>query len=57
MEHRIATLRLQHGGDAEAEVILDQLAQEPEMHRCFGRRHACKFFVARNPPGEERPGD
>jgi hypothetical protein len=55
VEQRIATLRLQHAG--EAEVILDQLAQEPEMHRRFGDHGACEFFVARTPHGDERPGD
>jgi len=32
-----------------AEVILDQLAQEPEMHRRLGDHGACEFFVARPP--------
>lgn len=57
VEQRIAALRLQHAGDAEAEVILDQLAQEPEMHRRFGHHYTYEFFVARKPTGDEGPGD
>lgn len=50
MEQRIATLRLQHAGDAQAAAILDQLAQEPEIHRRHGDHYAYEFFVARKPP-------
>ena len=50
MEQRIAALRQQHAGDAVAAAILDQLAQEPEMHRRHGGSYAYEFFVARKPP-------
>ena len=33
METRIAELRGKYAGDVEASAILDQLAEEPEMHR------------------------
>lgn len=47
MERRIEELRGQHAGDAEALGILDQLAQEPEMHRQHSDCYAYEFFVAR----------
>ncbi|MCP5150626.1 MAG: methyltransferase domain-containing protein [Ectothiorhodospiraceae bacterium] len=49
MEARIAELRAEHAGDAEALAILDQLAAEPEMHRRHGDFYAYEFFVARRP--------
>jgi hypothetical protein len=51
MEQRIAELRGLHAGDAEASVILDQLALEPELHRRHADFYAYEFFVARRPLG------
>ncbi len=50
MEHRIDELRLKYTNDAEALSILDQLAQEPELHRRFSEYYAYEFFVARRVP-------
>ena len=47
MEQRIAELRGRYAGDAEALGVLDQLAQEPEMHRRHSAYYAYEFFVAR----------
>jgi SAM-dependent methyltransferase len=52
MEARIAELRSQYAGDAEAVAILDQLAEEPEMHRRHADFYAYEFFVARRRSGE-----
>lgn len=49
MEARIAELRGRYASDAEASVILDQLAEEPEMHRRHSDVYAYEFFVARRP--------
>jgi SAM-dependent methyltransferase len=49
MGQRIAELRRELAGDAEALAILDQIAQEPEMHRRHGDCYAYEFFVARRP--------
>lgn len=49
MEQRLAELRVEQGGDAEALAILDQIAQEPEMHRRHGDCYAYELFVARRP--------
>jgi SAM-dependent methyltransferase len=49
MEQRIAELRGTYAGDDEARGILDQLAQEPEMHRRYSSYYAYEFFVARRP--------
>lgn len=49
MEARIAELRSNYSGDAEAREILDRLAQEPEMHRHHSDFYAYEFFVARRP--------
>jgi SAM-dependent methyltransferase len=49
MEARIAALRDQYAQDAEASAILDQLAEEPEMHRRYADFYAYEFFVARRP--------
>jgi SAM-dependent methyltransferase len=46
MEHRIERLRAKYAGDAEALDVLDQLAQEPEMHRRYSDYYAYEFFVA-----------
>ncbi|MDJ0761493.1 MAG: class I SAM-dependent methyltransferase [Myxococcota bacterium] len=45
MKRRIEALRGKYGGDAEALGILDQLAQEPEMHRKHSNYYAYEFFV------------
>lgn len=55
MVQRIAELRGLHAGDAEASAILDQLAQEPELHRRHAEFFAYEFFVARRPLGPAQP--
>jgi SAM-dependent methyltransferase len=47
MERRVEALRGKYAGDAEALGVLDQLAQEPEMHRRHSEYYAYEFFVAR----------
>lgn len=47
MEQRIRELRASCSGDSEAESVLDQLAQEPEMHRRYCEYYAYEFFVGR----------
>lgn len=49
MEERIAELRRTYAGDAEALGVLDQLADEPRMHRRHSDFYAYEFFVARRP--------
>jgi SAM-dependent methyltransferase len=49
MEMRLAALRVKYAGDSEAELVLNRLAQEPEMHRRHGDFYAYEFFVARRP--------
>ena len=49
MEERIEELRLQYAQDDEATVILNQLAEEPRLHRQYGSYYAYEFFVARHP--------
>ena len=49
METRIAELRCRYADDAEALAVLDQLAEEPEMHRRHSDFYAYEFFVARGP--------
>jgi SAM-dependent methyltransferase len=49
METRITELRGKYVGDADASAILDQLAEEPEMHRHYSDFYAYQFFVARRP--------
>jgi len=49
MEARIAELRGNYANDVEALVILDRLAEEPEMHRRYSDFYAYEFFVARRP--------
>lgn len=51
MERRIAELRPRYANNAEATSILDQIAQEPEMHRRFSDSYAYEFFVARRGQG------
>lgn len=47
MERRIEELRATYAADGEALAVLDQLAQEPEMHRAHSEYYAYAFFVAR----------
>ena len=47
MRHRIEELRGSYASDDEALAILDQLAQEPEMHQKYSDYYAYEFFVAR----------
>jgi SAM-dependent methyltransferase len=47
MERRIEELRVKYAADTEALAVLDQLAQEPEMHRRHSDCYAYEFFVAR----------
>jgi SAM-dependent methyltransferase len=47
MERRIEELRGKYASDAEALDVLDQLAQEPEMHRQHSAYYAYEFFVVR----------
>jgi SAM-dependent methyltransferase len=51
MEARIAELRKRFAADAEVSAILDQLAEEPEMHRRHAACYAYEFLVARRPTG------
>jgi hypothetical protein len=44
---RIRELRATYAGDEEAAAILDQLAEEPEMHSRYSDYYAYEFFVAR----------
>ncbi len=55
MEHRIDELRIKYAHDAEASSILDQLAQEPELHRRFSDYYAYEFFVVRRHQGQAHP--
>jgi SAM-dependent methyltransferase len=47
MQYRIEELRGKYANDKEVSTVLDQLAQEPEMHRCHSEYYAYEFFVAR----------
>ncbi len=49
MENRIAELRGKYANDIESSKILDQLAEEPELHRCYSDFYAYEFFVVRRP--------
>jgi SAM-dependent methyltransferase len=55
METRIAELRGKYTSDVEALTILDQLAEEPEMHRRHSDFYAYEFFVARRPLAQSWP--
>ena len=46
MEAGIGELRRKYGHDSEALNVLDQLAQEPEMHRKYSDYYAYEFFAA-----------
>ncbi len=56
MEARIAELRDKYANDAEASAILDQLAEEPEMHRRYSDYYAYEFFIARRVVPEPQMG-
>ncbi len=47
MQRCIEKLRSKYSGDAEALVALDQMAEEPEMHRRYSAYYAYEFFVLR----------
>ena len=47
MTKRIEELRDRYTADSEAFAVLDQVAQEPEMHRSYSEYYAYEFFVAR----------
>jgi len=51
MEIRIEDLRAKYRADEEALAVLDELAQEPEMHRRHSDCYAYEFFVARRADG------
>ncbi|NTW66856.1 MAG: methyltransferase domain-containing protein [Nitrospirae bacterium] len=55
MEKLIAELRGKYTGDVEALAILDQLAEEAEMHRRHSDFYAYEFFVARRPLAQTQP--
>ena len=55
METRIDELRRKYANDLEALAILDQLAEEPEMHRRHSDFYAYQFFVARRPLTQSCP--
>jgi len=47
MRHRVEELRGKYVDDAEALTALDQIAEEPEMHRRHSEYYAYEFFVVR----------
>ena len=49
MQRRIEELRVRYAHDNEALAVLDQLAQEPEMHQRYSDYYAYEFFVVRRP--------
>ena len=49
MQDRIEELRGKYADDAEALAVLEDLAQEPEMHRRYSDFYAYEFFVVRRP--------
>ncbi|MBN2195100.1 MAG: hypothetical protein JW751_19945, partial [Polyangiaceae bacterium] len=55
MERRIESLRGNYAGDVEALAVLNQLAQEPEMHRRHSDCYAYEFFVGRRAMGGGGP--
>lgn len=48
MEVRVVEMRGKYSDDADALAVLDQLAQEPAMHRGYSGYYAYEFFVARS---------
>jgi len=57
MEQRIEVMRAQYADDDEALAILDQLAEEPALHRVHGGDYGYELFVARRPHADpdDRP--
>lgn len=55
METRIAELRGKYANDVEASALLDQLAQEPEMHCSYSDFYAYEFVIARRPLAQLQP--
>jgi len=51
MQRRIEELRGRYADDGEALAMLDQLAQEPEMHKRHSDYYAYEFFVVRRVDG------
>jgi ubiquinone/menaquinone biosynthesis C-methylase UbiE len=51
MEARISELRGKYTGDAEALAILDEIANEPEMHRQHSDYYGYEFFVIQRDQG------
>jgi SAM-dependent methyltransferase len=49
MERRIEQLRVVHADAPDALATLDELAQEPQMHRQHSAHYGYAFFVARRP--------
>jgi len=49
MQRRIDELRGTYAQDAEALAILDDIAQEPELHRRYSEYYAYEFFIVRRP--------
>ena len=56
METRIAELREKYSGDSAASAVLEQIAEEPRMHRLHGDFYAYEFFVAQRPPAPTGTG-
>ena len=54
MEARIAELRDRYSGDVAASTVLEQIAEEPRMHRLHCDFYAYEFFVARRPLPQSR---
>lgn len=48
MQRRIEELREAYTGDPQALAAVDEIADEPEMHRRHGHHYAYEFFVARH---------
>jgi len=51
MQRRLEELRGRHADDGDALAVLDQLAQEPEMHRRYSDYYAYEFFAVRRVEG------
>ena len=49
MQRRIDELRETYAQDAEALAILDDIAQEPELHRRYSEYYGYEFFIVRRP--------
>ncbi len=54
MQRRIEELCGKYANDAEALDVLDQLAQELEMHHRYSDYYAYEFFVVRRFPNSSR---